>query len=151
MAQTQTATVPMSLAGSSPAVGQSVKVRSGSPTYGEELPNRPKNSANASATYRWPSRLTMAIAVRYVGPSFDDAITPTWLGGYVLSDLRVSFLLRDRLEIYGRVENLTDKHYETTYEYGTLGRAGTWEFGRRSDGNCGQLLALLRRSHTSEV
>jgi hypothetical protein len=30
-----------------------------------------------------------------------------------------------RSPIYGRVENVTDKHYETTYEYGTLGRAGS--------------------------
>ena len=30
--------------------------------------------------------------------------------------------LRDRLEIYARVENATGKYYETVYKYGTLGR-----------------------------
>jgi vitamin B12 transporter len=96
----------------------------GSPTYGEELPNRPKNAANASATYLWPSRLSTTVALRYAGPSFDDAITPIWLGGYVLFDLRLSYPLRDRLDIYGRVENVAGKHYETTYEYGAIGRVG---------------------------
>jgi vitamin B12 transporter len=96
----------------------------GSPTYGQELPNRPKNSANVTATYRWPSRLSAMIALRYAGPSLDETITPTWLGGYALLDLRLSYPIRDRFEIYGRVENATGKHYETTYEYGTLGRVG---------------------------
>jgi vitamin B12 transporter len=95
----------------------------GSPTYGEQLPNRPKNAANVSVIYRWPSLLSTTIAMRYSGPSFDDAITPVWLGGYVLWDLRVAYPLRERLEIYGRVENATNKHYETFYEYGTLGRS----------------------------
>jgi vitamin B12 transporter len=96
----------------------------GSPTYGEQLPNRPKNAANASVTYHWPSLLSTTIALRYAGPSFDEAITPIWLGGYVVGDLRVSYPIRDRVEIYGRVENFTGKHYETNYEYGTLPRSG---------------------------
>jgi vitamin B12 transporter len=95
----------------------------GSPTYGQELPNRPKNSANASATYRWLSRLSAMIALRYAGPSLDETITPTSLGGYSLVDLRLAYPIRERFEIYGRVENATGKRYETTYEYGTLGRA----------------------------
>ena len=32
-------------------------------------------------------------------------------------------MLWDRLEVYARVENLTGKHYETEYQYGTLGRS----------------------------
>jgi vitamin B12 transporter len=35
----------------------------------------------------------------------------------------VSYALRDAVELYARVENLADKHYETAYEYGTLGRS----------------------------
>jgi vitamin B12 transporter len=96
----------------------------GSPTHGQELPNRPRNTANASFTYGSPTHLSAAVAMRYAGRSFDNAITPTWLGGYVLLDLRVDCPIRDRLEVYGRVENVTNKHYETTYEYGTLGRVG---------------------------
>jgi vitamin B12 transporter len=96
----------------------------GSPTYGMELPNRPKNAANASVTYASPPHLSAAIALRYAGRSFDDAIAPTWLGGYVRVDVRVDYPIRAGLELYGRVENVTDKHYETTYEYGTLGRVG---------------------------
>jgi len=42
----------------------------------------------------------------------------------VLFDLRLAYALRDNLEVYGRVENFTGKHYETAYQYGTLSRVG---------------------------
>ena len=94
----------------------------GSPTFGKQLPLRPKNSANASASYRWPGQLTTSVVLRYAGPSFDEAENQIALGGYVLVDLKLSYALRERLELYARVENATGKHYETVYEYGTLGR-----------------------------
>jgi len=97
----------------------------GSPTYGQELLRRPEDAANASATYRLSSKWSVNAAVRYAGPSFDDdpnTGAEVRLGGYVLFDLRSSYKLRDRLEMYARVENAGGRHYETAYEYGTLGR-----------------------------
>ena len=75
-------------------------------------------------SYLWPLQLSTALALRYSGPSFDDAANQIRLGGYVLLDFRTSIQLTDRAEIYARVENLTDRHYETAYQYGTLGRSG---------------------------
>lgn len=96
----------------------------GSSTYGNELPRRPKNAANFLATYHWPSRLSTTIGARYGGRSFDDAANAIALGGYVLLDLKVSYAIMDRLEVYARIDNATDKHYETAYKYGTYGRTG---------------------------
>ena len=31
--------------------------------------------------------------------------------------------INDHLEMYARVENLTGRHYEVAYQYGTLGRS----------------------------
>ena len=42
----------------------------------------------------------------------------------MLADLRASFPVTDRIDIYGRVENLFDEQYETIFRYGTPGRAG---------------------------
>ena len=68
---------------------------------------------------------------RTVGPRLEevvyednDAANKIALGGYVLVDLKVSYSLGDRLELYARVDNATDKHYETAYLYGTYGRVG---------------------------
>jgi vitamin B12 transporter len=94
----------------------------GSTTFGNELPRRPKEMANASAAYRWTLPLTTSVTARYAGPSYDDSANQIKLGGYVLVDLRASYAVLDRLELYARVENLTDRHYETEYQYGTLGR-----------------------------
>jgi len=96
----------------------------GSSTFGNELPRRPHNLANASVTRHWTTPLTTTVAARYGGRSFDDAANSIALGGYVLFDLRVAYALSDRLELYGRVDNFTGKHYETAYEYGTLSRVG---------------------------
>jgi vitamin B12 transporter len=95
----------------------------GSTTYGNQLPRRPKQAGNFTASYAWPFKLNTSLALRYAGPSYDDAANQIRLGGYVLVDFRVSLPITDRTEIYGRVENLTDRHYETAFQYGTLGRS----------------------------
>ena len=95
----------------------------GSHTKGFQLARRPRNTANLDASYVWPIKLRTEVAVRYAGESFNDIAHTRPLGSYTLVDLRLSYPLRDKLELYGRIENLTDQHYETTYQYGTLGRA----------------------------
>jgi vitamin B12 transporter len=95
----------------------------GAATYGNELPRRPGNTGNATLSYVWPLRLNTDLAVRYSGPSFDDAANQIRLGGYVLVDFRTSLPINDHLQVYARVENLTDHRYEVAYQYGTLGRS----------------------------
>src|ERR1019366_7385237 len=56
----------------------------GATNYGNELPRRPKDAANASVTYRSPSRVNTTVAARYAGHTFDDAANTIALGGYVL-------------------------------------------------------------------
>jgi vitamin B12 transporter len=95
----------------------------GSPTEGLQLARRPKNTANLSAGYLWPIKLRTDLAVRYAGESYNDDAHAILLKSYTLIDLRGSYPLREHLELYGRIENLADRRYETAYEYGTLGRA----------------------------
>ena len=95
----------------------------GSPTRGFQLARRPKNAANASAAYVWPLEVRTELAIRYAGDSFDDNAHFERLKSYTLLDVRASYPITRTLELYGRIENLTDRRYETTYQYGTLGRA----------------------------
>jgi vitamin B12 transporter len=99
----------------------------GSPTYGQQLFQRPEEAANLSLDYTWPHSIKTTVAARYGGPSLDQNfnVFPTAtvrLGGYTLLDLRVSYQLTDKLELYARVDNVTNKWYETIYQYGTWGR-----------------------------
>lgn len=95
----------------------------GSPQLGKQLARRPKNTANFNASYLWPINLRTDIAVRYAGDSYNDAAHANTLKRYALVDVRLSYPIWKNLEIYGRIENLANKHYETVYQYGTLGRA----------------------------
>lgn len=95
----------------------------GSSTYGNWLARRPRNSANASASYVWPFGLTTGAALRWSGKTYDNAANTRRLAPYTLVDLRAEFALAPQLTLFGRVENLFDKAYETTYKYGTLGRS----------------------------
>ena len=96
----------------------------GSANRGHQLARRPRNTANASASYAWAGGLTTSAAVRYAGASFDDLANTVRLKAYTLVDLRASYPLGHGLELYGRVENLTGQRYQTAFQYGTLGRGG---------------------------
>jgi vitamin B12 transporter len=90
--------------------------------FGRHLARRPEETANLSATYVWPFRLTTTVAVQYAGESFNNASNSTRLEPYTLVDLRVSYPVNDTVEIYGRVENVGDETYQTTTDYGAAGR-----------------------------
>jgi vitamin B12 transporter len=98
-----------------------------SPNYGLPAYNRPGSAANLTASYTWPFKLSTSVAVRYSGSSLSENfnVYPTAnlpLGGYTLVDFRASYSINEHVEVYGRVDNLTDKRYETAYQYGAWGR-----------------------------
>ena len=99
----------------------------GSPTYGQQLFQRPEDAGNLSLSYTWPHSLKVTVAARYAGSSLDQnfSVYPTAtvrLGGYTLLDLRASYPVTEKLELYARIDNAANKWYETIYQYGTWGR-----------------------------
>jgi vitamin B12 transporter len=94
-----------------------------SANFGKQLTRRPPREGNVEATYRWPTKVKTAVAVHYAGDRFNDVANLDRLKGYVLWDLRASYPVTDKLEVYARVENLFDKSYETIRSYGQPGRA----------------------------
>jgi vitamin B12 transporter len=67
--------------------------------------------------------LTVGADLRLVSDSFDDPGNFVRLDGYPLATLRASLPLAERLELFGRIENVTDEEYETAAGYGTQGRS----------------------------
>ena len=61
--------------------------------------------------------------LRLAGDSFDDAGNFTRLDGYALATVRATLPLGEHFELYGRVENITDTHYQTVAGYGSYGRS----------------------------
>jgi len=92
---------------------------------GKDLARRPRNMVSVSADWTTPLQgLKLGADVRMVGDSFDDRGNVTPLDGYGLLTLRASVPLGEHLELYGRVENVTDAAYQTVAGYGTYGRSG---------------------------
>jgi len=99
----------------------------GSATYGQQLYRRPEDAANVSLSYIWPRSVKTTVEARYGGPSSDQnfnvyPVENVRLGGYTLLNLRISYPVTEKLELYARVDNATNKWYETVYQYGTWGR-----------------------------
>ncbi|WP_313803388.1 TonB-dependent receptor domain-containing protein [Sphingobium sp.] len=87
------------------------------------LPRRAANAVSVSADYVWPFRLSTGATLTMVGDSFNDATNTVRLDGYALLGVRASLPVMENLEIYGRIDNLTDEGYATVYGYGTYGRS----------------------------
>jgi len=96
----------------------------GNANFGRQLVRRPQHSVTALIDYRWGLGLDTGVTITHVGANFDNANNSRKVEGYVLADLRASFPVTNRIDIYGRVENLFDERYETIFRFGTPGRAG---------------------------
>lgn len=93
---------------------------------GAELLRRPKQMANAAATYRYIPEGDVGVNVRYVGSSRDVFYASS--SGAVLSlpafatvDVVTNYQLNPNVTLYGRVDNLFDKRYEEISGYGQPG------------------------------
>jgi vitamin B12 transporter len=95
----------------------------GTATFGRKLARRPGQSITVNADYRWGFGLTTGATLTSVGDSFDNASNARRLDGYVLGDVRASFPVTKKVEVFGRVENVFDTKYQTIYQYGQPGRA----------------------------
>lgn len=95
----------------------------GTATYGLQLARRPRHAANGSVSYALGGGVTAGAAVRWSGETFDNATHTIRLAPYALVDLRGELAITRHVALFGRVENLLDKDYETAYRYGQLGRS----------------------------
>ncbi|MEE2879317.1 MAG: TonB-dependent receptor [Pseudomonadota bacterium] len=90
---------------------------------GNELSRLPEHSGNVSLSIDPDGPLSGAVLVRYNG---DEANTNgTTLDGWTRVDLTGRYALNERVELYGRVENLFDEDYQQILGYGTPGLSGS--------------------------
>lgn len=87
------------------------------------LARRPTHSVNLALDYDLSRNFAVGATLSYVGDSFDDPANQQRVAGYAVVDLRAQYALGERVEIYGRIENLFDKAYESIFQYGTARRS----------------------------
>ena len=86
---------------------------------------RPKHSGNLYAD--WTSGpFTLGGALAYVGKRRDidfDIFQDVSLHDYILASARVAYRVTESIELFGRVENAGDAHYQDVVGYATRGRS----------------------------
>lgn len=90
---------------------------------GAQLARRPKSNMYASLDKAWDIGLKLGADLRVGGGRYDDVANANWVDGNLVVGLRAAFAVTPHIEVYGRVENLFDEHYEVVRLYGTAGRA----------------------------
>lgn len=89
---------------------------------GRDLARRPRHAATLWADWTHKTGVALGADVRLVSDSFDDAANSRRIAGHEVIDLRASVPLTGGLELFGRVENVFDRTYETAAGYGSPGR-----------------------------
>ena len=89
---------------------------------GLDLARRPRHFGTLFADYRTGFGLDLGADLRISVPRYDDPANLTRLDGYEVLDLRAAIAVDDKMEIFGRVENVFDAEYQTVSGYGTAGR-----------------------------
>ncbi|MEY2479988.1 MAG: vitamin transporter [Verrucomicrobiota bacterium] len=92
---------------------------------GARLPRRPRNEVYISGSYLWWKKLRTTLSAKWVnareelnfgGPNFD-------IEDYNFVNFAAEYEINPHMSIFGRIDNLTDEHYEEVFGFPALGRA----------------------------
>jgi vitamin B12 transporter len=98
--------------------------------YGAQFVRRPENKASISGRYRISKATALCANMQWVderkevASARDSNGNPVGtLPSYFLLNLSGSYSLSDKVELYGRIDNVLDKWYEEAWGYATAGRS----------------------------
>jgi len=95
---------------------------------GKTLLRRAEETLNASMDYYGIAKLHLGIDASYVGKRTDIIFNPDFstseaqTGNYTLVNFTADYQITDSMQIYGKIENLTDELYQSIYGYATSPR-----------------------------
>lgn len=96
---------------------------------GEDLKRRAKDDVNIALDYYGFTNLHLGIDAQYVGSRTDIVFNTDYTtsdvetGKYLLLNMTANYDLNKQVQVYGKIENLTDETYQTVYGYATSPRA----------------------------
>lgn len=93
---------------------------------GQRLLRRPTHKGSFDADYRFLEKASVHLNILMVGNKNDvSTLVPRVLvPGYVLVNLAVSYDLDPKVQVFARVDNLLNKHYEEIFGFGAANVSG---------------------------
>jgi vitamin B12 transporter len=89
-----------------------------SPDFAHQLARRPRHTLSIGGEWETAVRgPTLGAALRWVSNSFDDAANTVLLRAYAVLDLTARWPINNKVELYGRVENVGNERYQTAAGY----------------------------------
>jgi len=93
---------------------------------GSELVRRPKHKVGLTGTRKLSSKVKVSTNMQWVGTRQDNGVNGNSKGelpSYFLLNVTGSYQLADKVELYGRVDNVFNNYYEEAWGYATPGRS----------------------------
>jgi len=91
---------------------------------GQELARRPKNQLDVKATYYVNDSIDLGINAHYIGERYDSADkSGAQTGKYTVANFVTNVKVNKHLTLYAKVDNITDKYYQTVDGYATAERS----------------------------
>ncbi|MBU1642482.1 TonB-dependent receptor, partial [bacterium] len=88
------------------------------------LARRPEQQVDASVVYYAAENFDLGLNGQYIGERYDAADKQgPQTGRYVLVNFVTNVKVNDTISVYGKVDNITDKYYQTVDGYATAGRS----------------------------
>jgi vitamin B12 transporter len=87
----------------------------------KDLPRRPKEKLDINITVFPTENFTLDLNGQYIGKRKDTNQTQT--GYYTVINSSVNFKINKYLTAYLKIDNITDKYYQTVYGYASFGRS----------------------------
>jgi len=88
------------------------------------LARRAKDTFNIAVDYYGIDKLHIGADAQYIGERYDRADEKgKQTGKYTVFNMTADYQITDNIQVYGKIENLGDKYYQTVYGYATSPRA----------------------------
>jgi vitamin B12 transporter len=89
---------------------------------------RPKHALDIGANYDVNNKLTVGANLQYRGKNYDNDFSSfpaetVKLDDYTLLNINANYKLNNNIDVYGRIDNITDEDYQEVLNYGTQGRS----------------------------
>lgn len=91
---------------------------------GNDLARRSKREAKLSFDYYGVEKWHFGLNGQYIGTRYNGANqTGVQTGRYTVANMVINYDLTDAIQLYGKIDNITDKYYQTVDGYATSPRA----------------------------